>query len=415
LPASLRHLKFLRRLDLSRNKLGSLALIEVPSQAQTAEVLRLAAEADEFEEMRIQGEIVYVNKRTCNTLRQAPDSLKGDPWETLVEGDAERDTSKPTNARAIRDAKVTKGALVPALNLSGVSKPAPVLDKLERQRVIERRKRVLISRGLGEWSVESDFVRGCAVYCNNIFRTQRDDMPSTLDLFGELVQLQALVLSDNHIQDLPPSFAKLASLTDLDLSCNKLAVVPDCVFAIPKLVRLNVSENVIEYLSPRISELVKLQDLNLSSNKLPELPPELGSVMSLRIVNVSNNNITWIPTTIIQLTNLKEFIYVANPIESPTKEALATCKTLPDLLYQLRQIDLRAEHGPEPVLVQASYGIGGERNDTDANYFADQEKLMARAAETHVLHIHHRSIVEIPHEAYYLRIRSRCYRMTFGT
>ena len=43
--------------------------------------------------------------------------------------------------------------------------------------------------------------------------------------------------------NLPPLLDTLVNLTEVDLSRNKLTKIPDCLFTVPNLKRLNISDN----------------------------------------------------------------------------------------------------------------------------------------------------------------------------
>ena len=58
----------------------------------------------------------------------------------------------------------------------------------------------------------------------------------------------------------------------MDLSCNDLSRVPECLYALPSLRRLNLSSNQITELSLCIDQWVHLETLNLSRNQLTSLP-----------------------------------------------------------------------------------------------------------------------------------------------
>lgn len=59
---------------------------------------------------------------------------------------------------------------------------------------------------------------------------------------------------------------------DVDLSCNDLTRVPECLYSLANLKRLNLSSNQISELSLCIDQWTKLETLNLSRNQLTSLP-----------------------------------------------------------------------------------------------------------------------------------------------
>lgn len=68
----------------------------------------------------------------------------------------------------------------------------------------------------------------------------------------------------------------LQCLPDVDLACNDLTRVPECLYTLPNLRRLNLSSNQITELSLCIDQWVHLETLNLSRNQLTSLPVSLG-------------------------------------------------------------------------------------------------------------------------------------------
>lgn len=63
---------------------------------------------------------------------------------------------------------------------------------------------------------------------------------------------------------------------DVDLSCNGLTRVPECLYTLPSLRRLNLSSNEIAELSLCIDQWVHVETLNLSRNLLTSLPVRRG-------------------------------------------------------------------------------------------------------------------------------------------
>ena len=83
---------------------------------------------------------------------------------------------------------------------------------------------------------------------------------------GNYVNLETVILSNNHIEVVPWAIVYLAKLKILDLSYNKLKELPRT-----------------------IGSVTKLEDLNLEGNLLTRLPTELLDLKFLRKLNVSKN------------------------------------------------------------------------------------------------------------------------------
>lgn len=89
-----------------------------------------------------------------------------------------------------------------------------------------------------------------------------------------LTALQTLHLRNTQRTqgNLPTSLEGLSNLADVDLSCNDLTRVPECLYTLPSLRRLNLSSNQITELSLCIDQWVHVETLNLSRNQLTSLP-----------------------------------------------------------------------------------------------------------------------------------------------
>ena len=137
---------------------------------------------------------------------------------------------------------------------------------------------------------------------------------------GNLVHLQKLYLSENHIAALPESFGNLASLEVLDLSGNKLASLPESMGCLSRLVTLELFDNKLATLPDSFGDLPHLVDLNLCENVFESFPESLTKITSLQVLRIFDNKIRTIPPSIGNLHNLKVFYINNNPITSLPEE-----------------------------------------------------------------------------------------------
>jgi Leucine-rich repeat (LRR) protein len=99
---------------------------------------------------------------------------------------------------------------------------------------------------------------------------------------------QTLLLNDNNLLTLDISTTRLADLTLVDLSNNKLKTIPECIFVLTKLQTLRLGENDLQFVHADICKLKTLKHLSLKGNpSLEFLPPALGLVTSLVECDVS--------------------------------------------------------------------------------------------------------------------------------
>jgi Leucine-rich repeat (LRR) protein len=105
----------------------------------------------------------------------------------------------------------------------------------------------------------------------------------------------------------------LVSLTDLDLSKNRLRELPASVGALQNLRRLNLSENILEQLPRTFGECASLEDLDLSNNKLSDLPLEIQLLQRVTRVDLRFNQIEH-PPMLAGATSLRELYLGSNRI-----------------------------------------------------------------------------------------------------
>nr|ADE76607.1 unknown [Picea sitchensis] len=72
---------------------------------------------------------------------------------------------------------------------------------------------------------------------------------------GSLVNIQRLILSENHLERLPITLGKLQSLKVLAIDDNRLTTLPDELGLLVRLERLSVSENSLRSLPETIGSL----------------------------------------------------------------------------------------------------------------------------------------------------------------
>ncbi|XP_002732988.1 uncharacterized protein LOC100373613 [Saccoglossus kowalevskii] len=157
--------------------------------------------------------------------------------------------------------------------------------------------------------------------------------------FMELPLLESLDLSVNGFDELPADVCrKLTRLEMLDISSNKLVVLPTTISCMKNLRELNLSENRLVDLPDQLGNLPHLQVLDLSSNLLREIPPgvltgsmgetltqfsvrnnlltkfsdEIGALKYLEELDLRDNNFINMPRAVRTLINLKAFYYAGN-------------------------------------------------------------------------------------------------------
>uniref|UniRef100_G3U1M6 FLII actin remodeling protein n=1 Tax=Loxodonta africana TaxID=9785 RepID=G3U1M6_LOXAF len=181
-------------------------------------------------------------------------------------------------------------------------------------------------------------------------------------LHAQLRQLPAmLALQTLHLRNtqrtpsnLPTSLEGLSNLADVDLSCNDLARVPECLYTLPSLRRLNLSSNQITELSLCIDQWTHIETLNLSRNQLTSLPSAICKLTKLKKLYLNSNKLDFdgLPSGIGKLASLEEFMAANNNLEL-IPESLCRCTklrklvlnknrlvTLPEAIHFLTEIEV---------------------------------------------------------------------------
>ncbi|KAG8446321.1 hypothetical protein GDO86_013958 [Hymenochirus boettgeri] len=112
-----------------------------------------------------------------------------------------------------------------------------------------------------------------------------------------------LDLSLSDISEVPVrELAALPKATILDLSCNKLTIIPE------------------EFCS-----LIHIVRLDLSKNQLVQLPSEFGRLINLQHLDLLQNRLAVLPITFSQLKNLKWLDLKDNPLNPTLSKAAGDC------------------------------------------------------------------------------------------
>lgn len=130
------------------------------------------------------------------------------------------------------------------------------------------------------------------------------------DSIGNLLNLKQLIGSNNLIKSIPVSLGKLSKLNNLDLMNNQLTTFPD-LGSMPALVYLNLSNNRIGVLPESFGQMVKITELYLDNNQLTGLPASIQNLTSLRTIYLKGNKLSYLPLCFALFSNLKE-LYLAN-------------------------------------------------------------------------------------------------------
>ncbi len=157
------------------------------------------------------------------------------------------------------------------------------------------------------------------LFKNQIKLKDGDALPETV---------QAANFFNNKITKVPSSvLSSLASLTDINLSSNKLFALPDFSMTSRSLVKISAFWNNI-VMVPRLSTLTCLEEVNLSDNKIEEMPAVAG-LAKLKVLNLGKNRIPELPDGCLDgCDSLEELLISKNLLTSLTVALPASLRKL---------------------------------------------------------------------------------------
>ncbi|KAH7954703.1 hypothetical protein HPB49_021098 [Dermacentor silvarum] len=114
--------------------------------------------------------------------------------------------------------------------------------------------------------------------------------------------------------------------SSLDLSLNELTEPPVKELAeLPKAVKLDLSCNKIAVLPDAFCALTHLKELDLSKNQLRELPANFGRLSALHKLDLYGNNLTTLPLSMCRMKALRWLDLKGNPLEPRLKAVAGDC------------------------------------------------------------------------------------------
>ncbi|NXM56117.1 PIDD1 protein, partial [Illadopsis cleaveri] len=164
-------------------------------------------------------------------------------------------------------------------------------------------------------------------------------LDTTLGSLPHLKHLKSLVLKGGHARDefgsyqhgsltsLPTDFGNLRCLTHLDLSFNRLSILPSCILHLPSLRVLLVSHNSLVTLPEDFGCLSKLTFFSAMKNQLKDLPQSIGELSMLQDLDLSENALELLPEEVGNLHNCIELDLSGNRLLS-IPDSLANLKSL---------------------------------------------------------------------------------------
>jgi len=132
----------------------------------------------------------------------------------------------------------------------------------------------------------------------------------------KLTTLERLDLYNNQIETIPPSIGSLKNLKNLQLNNNKIKNVPEELFTLSNLEKLNLSNNKLEAIPTSVGALSNLEELILSYNKIKTIPDELCKLPNLKHLRLENNEIGTLPPSINEIKKIEKYDLSDNKVKS---------------------------------------------------------------------------------------------------
>ncbi|XP_053191971.1 leucine-rich repeat-containing protein 57 [Scomber japonicus] len=177
-----------------------------------------------------------------------------------------------------------------------------------------------------------------------------------LEIPEELLRLSSLRtvdLSENKIEVLPVSIQNFLQLKTLILNQNRLSSVPPEIGSLKKLETLSLNQNRIQQLPPSLNQLRALRTLRLSGNRISEFPSGLGALRHLDLLDLSRNQIQTVPPDVSELQAI-EINLNQNQISVLAAE-VSRCPRLKVLRLEENCLELSAV--PEAVLLDSQVSL----------------------------------------------------------
>ncbi|XVF83980.1 hypothetical protein PTKIN_Ptkin16aG0538100 [Pterospermum kingtungense] len=176
--------------------------------------------------------------------------------------------------------------------------------------------------------------------------------------FGNLINLERLLLKENRLSGSIPSFiGRLQKLQFFSVGDNFLSgTIPTSLGNLTMLIKLYLNDNNLQgEIPPSLGRCGNLNELHLSNNNLSgSIPSQIGELSSLSIgLNLSSNHLTGLlPFEIGNLRNLGMFDVSQNMLSDAIPYDLGNCISLEVLLMRSNFFQ-----GPVPSSLQSLRGL----------------------------------------------------------
>lgn len=180
----------------------------------------------------------------------------------------------------------------------------------------------------------------------NALHTLPEDLP-------RLHRLRILFCSNNRFTELPMVLGQCPQLTMVGFKANQIHTVPSQ--ALPRGLRwLILTDNHVQALPPEIGQCAQLQKLMLAGNRLQALPPELAACTRLELLRIAANRLSEFPAVVLGLPRLAWLAYAGNPFCEALESAAAAHAPVRPIAWHRLQLAHRLGEGASGVIHHAT-------------------------------------------------------------
>lgn len=163
------------------------------------------------------------------------------------------------------------------------------------------------------------------------------ELPDDLD---ELRYIRTLGLKYNQLKRMPNVVSRLPQLMVLEMSGNQITQIGDMIGGMVMLKELGLSGNMIARLSDNLTQLPKLEVLHVENNRLEQLPEAIGELPSLVKLDISNNSIRFLPTSMGHFKKIQR-IDCSNNLLAKVPPSMGHLKLLKEFNLRYNSLDER--------------------------------------------------------------------------
>ncbi|RLD64660.1 MAG: hypothetical protein DRI84_08455 [Bacteroidetes bacterium] len=140
---------------------------------------------------------------------------------------------------------------------------------------------------------------------------------------SQVATIEKLILQENKLRSISEEIVGLDNIIELDLSHNErlnARQVLKTILPLKKLEVLDFSYCELDELPKTIGEFSLLKELNISNNKITILPYEIKNLEEVEFLNLSFNELTELPSDISYMQSLEKLLIGHNPLEFLPKD-----------------------------------------------------------------------------------------------